>query len=472
MHKRYSWMVVALSLAACIGMLGVSCSNYSDRPVVRVSEHSGKAVEDEVVLTRAELEQQEAEAREEGLEDELLPAESELDDSEVVIEEALEDSEEDGDESNTEELASEPGYSVEDPHGDTGQMNADFVGSDYKIGEGDRLAFVSFDDPTLSSDVLVRHDGYISLPWIPDVKVAGLTRSEATMLLREAYSELYYNAEVSLTVMEATSQNFMVIGDVQNPAMYPYLKPMTLLEAITAAGGIGGRSQSGGSGGDVVGAQGQLVKAFIIRHQDGERNVIEVDLRGLQEPGAHLSETRVLPDDVIYIPEGINLVYVLGEAGRQAVVPIIDGMTILQLIANTDGLQETTARLNQVVLMREMADGSRKVLLLDVRQMLRTGEDFLVEAGDIVYFPRRRMENLRSFVTRVTGTISPALSLTSQTLSLYQQAYDAYYTKERFDRLFSDVPGGGVNNTLATLQSVRDLSALTGGSFSLFQTND
>ncbi len=476
LHIKSGWFAGALTLLLCFGLLGAGCSNYSDRPVVRVGSEGGRAIEDEVVLTRAELEAQEAEARKEGLISENdAPANTTLEVADAT------DTASDAQATSTTEDVSAPmfdgaesGPGLEEPYGDDAEharMNMDFYGSEYRIGAGDQLGFVSFDDPSLSAQVMVRHDGYISLPWIPDIRVAGLTRTEATMLLREAYSELYYDAEVSMTILEARSQQFMVIGDVQSPSVFPYVQPMTLLEAITAAGGMR-RSQTGGGGGNIIeGGQGQLVKAFVIRHQDGHRNVIEADLRGLQESGEHLSDMPIYPDDVVYVPEGINLVYVLGEAGRQAVVPIREGMTLLQLIANTGGLQETTARLNQVVLMREMSDGSRRILLLDVRQMLRTGEDFLIEAGDIVYFPRRRMENLRTFVTRVTGTISPALSLTSQVLSLYMQSYDAYYTKERFDRLFGDVPGAGVNSTLATLQTLRDLSAFTGDSFPIFQAN-
>ena len=455
MRKQLCGLIIIGFGFMCLGLLFTGCANNTDAPVVRVMGEGGKALEDEVVLTRAEFEAQEVADRQElDSADSEYPVAPDVQNAESVVVES-------------DTAISEPSVmtATGSPFGDDMQSerwNPDFFESMYRIGAGDSLGFRSFDDPSLNTNVIVRHDGYVSLPWVPDVRVAGLTRTEATLLLKEAYSELYYDPEVSLTILDASSQSYMVIGDVQRPAEYPYTRPITLLQGITNAGGL----RINQRGGDTfVGGQGQLVKAFIIRNEMDDRQVYEYDLRSLQEPGRHVSDTPVFPGDIIYIPEGINLVYVLGEINRQAIIPLLDGMTLLQLIANSGGLRESTARLNQVILMREMSDGSRQVMLINVRQMLSTGEDFLMEPGDIVYFPRRRMTNLQEFVGRITGTVSPALNLASQTMRLYTQAYDTYYTKERFDRLFRNDTGLGAGTTLGTLQTLRDLSAVTGDLF-------
>jgi protein involved in polysaccharide export with SLBB domain len=459
MRKQFSRSILILGIGVIfLGSFILGCANSTDAPVVRVMGEGGKALEDEVVLTQAEFEAQEVEERQ-ALEstDNDLTVTPDIQNAESLEGVSLE--------SDVDLVDSAVVTATGSPFGDEAQTerwNPDFFESMYRIGAGDSLGFRSFDDPSLNTNVIVRHDGYVSLPWVPDVRVAGLTRTEATLLLKEAYSELYYDPEVSLTILDASSQSYMVIGDVQRPAEYPYTRPITLLQGITNAGGL----RINQRGGDTfVGGQGQLVKAFIIRNEMDDRQVFEYDLRSLQEPGRHVADTPVLPGDIVYIPEGINLVYVLGEINRQAIIPLLDGMTLLQLIANSGGLRESTARLNQVILMREMSDGSRQVMLINVRQMLSTGEDFLMEPGDIVYFPRRRMTNLQEFVGRITGTISPALNLASQTMRLYTQAYDTYYTKERFDRLFRDDPGLGAGTTLGTLQTLRDLSAVTGDLF-------
>ncbi len=331
--------------------------------------------------------------------------------------------------------------------------------SEYHIGPGDTLSFRYFDDPGLDSIVTVRYDGHISLPWIKDIKVGGLTRSAATELLREAYNEIYFEPEVSLTVTAATSQFFSVMGDVTNPAEFPYMRPITLLDSINAAGG----QRLNQRGGDTfVGGQGQLVKAFIIRTIDGEREVTVHDLREIQESGPHASEAPVYPGDIVYVPEGINLVYLLGEVRQPDVFALSQGMTLMQLLANAGGFQESTARLSQVVLLREESDAEKtKVTLYNVKEMLKTGADPLLQPGDIIYVPRKRLTNLRDFVNRFTGAISPVLSLYTQTLGLYTTTFDAFHHREQFERggFFTNTNIGAQPSVKSVPQSILDIAA-------------
>ena len=154
--------------------------------------------------------------------------------------------------------------------------------AEYEIGPGDVLSFRSLDDESLSGPVVVRYDGCISLPLIPDVNVTGATREEATELVREAYRDEFNDPRVSLSITESRSKTYHVMGDVNTPQEFPYDRPITLLKAINRAGGLRVNQQGGDS---YVGAQGQLTKAVIIRHTGDERTVEEYDLRGLQEPG-------------------------------------------------------------------------------------------------------------------------------------------------------------------------------------------
>lgn len=327
----------------------------------------------------------------------------------------------------------------------------------YRIGPTDVLGFRSFDDESLNTDaVQVRHDGYISLPWVPDIKVTGLTREEATEAVQEAYKELYYEAEVSLQILQATSRTYTVMGDVNAPREYPYLKPISLLDAIVSAGSLRVNQRGGDS---FVGGQGQLVKAFIVRGEGEERTVTEYDLRGMEEGGPHASQTLVLPDDIVFIPEGINLVYVLGAVVRQGVQPLTEGMTLLQLLATSSGLNESVARMNSVVIIREVDESNTEVQLIDVKQILKTGIDVVMQPGDIVYVPRKRLVNLGEFINRSTGLVTPIMGVTSQALGLYSQVYDAFYTKERIDLLYNSDNSSQLQTNLQVLDALRQVGS-------------
>ena len=322
---------------------------------------------------------------------------------------------------------------------------------EYRIGPNDVLGLRFFDDESLSSEVVVRYDGCVSLPLIPDVKLAGATRQEAVDMLKKAYSAFFQEPQLSISVIQTNSKTFAVMGEVSAPGEYPYLRPMSLIACINAAGGMRVNQRGGDS---YVGSQGQLVKAVIIRHSGEQREIIERDLRKFAKSGPHPSDTPVLPSDIVYVPESMNLVYVLGEVRSPGVFALSEGMTLLRLLARAGSFSESTARMHQLVLMREESEGSSKIMLINVRQIINTGQDITLVPGDVIYLPRKPLVNLRDFVTRFTGTVSPVLSL-------YRQAWDSYYTAKQFDNMFQNTSGAS-SDLLAIQQSLRNIASFSG----------
>ncbi len=321
----------------------------------------------------------------------------------------------------------------------------------YRIGPGDILSFRSFDDEKLSMQVPVRYDGYISLQVIPDVKVEGLTRKEAEDLVREAYAEYYLEPQLTLSISEVKSKIFTVLGDVSRPSEYPYTRPITLMNAITIAGGPRVNTQGGDS---YVGSQGQLVKAFLVRNTGNERKVLEFDLRGFQKSGPSPSDTPVYPDDTVYVPESANLVFLLGEVRQPRVYAVSEGLTLIRLLSLAGGYNESTARIREVAITREINDMETKIITFDVREAMRSGTDFSLEPGDIIYVPRKRLVNAEDFLQRVIAPASTGMSFAAQIMSLYQQAYSVYYTKEQFDRIYNNSGNSGdaLTSSLQSLQ--------------------
>lgn len=320
---------------------------------------------------------------------------------------------------------------------DTVSDSAANFGGTYRIGAGDTLYLRSFDDESLSGEVAVRYDGYVSLPLIPDIYVEGATRSEATERIREAYATIFSNPLISVSISDVGSKSYFVMGDVSDPGEFSYLRPVDLLDAINLAGGPRINTLGGDS---FVGAQGQILQVFVIRTVDGERRVMNYNLGNLTKPGPHDSEARVYPNDVVYVPEGKNLVYVLGDVQRPNVYELSEGMNLLQLLTIAGGPILTTGRLQHVILMHEVDDENTLIEVLDVAKMLKSGRNPRIRAGDIVYVPRRRMVKLSEFVNQFTSTVSPLMSL-------YNQAFDTYYA-ERRNRLLYGSGGQGVGASI------------------------
>lgn len=322
---------------------------------------------------------------------------------------------------------------------------------EYTIAPGDTLQFQSFSDPSLTrEEVRVLYDGSISLPLIQDVTVGGLTRTDAESAIRTAYSQVFRDPQIALTVRSSTGKFYSVLGDVLKQDRFPYQGPTTVVDAINIAGGLRVSQRSGGE--SFAPSQGTLTKAFIIRRGPRQREVIELDLRGLTDGGAHASDTPIYPGDIVYVPEGVNLVFVIGEVRGPGAYNLAEGETLLKVIGRAGGHVDSTARLQHVVLMRQINETDSEVVLIDAREILKTGQDVVIKPGDLIYIPRKNLVRLEEFINRFTGSISPILSL-------YTQAFDAYYADRRNKLLFdNNTSDNQIVNSLQTLQGLGDVA--------------
>ena len=109
---------------------------------------------------------------------------------------------------------------------------------EYVIGPGDLLSISVWKEPDLTRVLLVRPDGKISMPLIGEVEVSGLTpvklRNELTQKLKTYIS----TPEVTVIVQEAKAHTFNIVGLVAKAGTYDLSKPITVLDAIAAAGGL------------------------------------------------------------------------------------------------------------------------------------------------------------------------------------------------------------------------------------------
>ena len=321
---------------------------------------------------------------------------------------------------------------------------------EYRIGPGDTLDFQLLDDTQMNREVKVRYDGYISLPQIDELKVAGMTRAEALESLNRAYQGVYKKPHLALTVKDAASKTFSMLGDVEKPGEYPYTKPISVLEALNIGGGPRINTTSGDT---YIGAQGQLSKAFVIRHRDGKREVHEYDLSGIRRDGENPSDAPVLPGDVVYLPEGMNLVYVMGEAVKPGVFPLVEGMGVLELLARAGGANEKTGRMRGVMLLRQVDAENTEAMLIDLRKCLDTGRSPKLQAGDILYVPRGKLVRLRDNLMRFTqlaDTVSPLLGL-------YTQGFDAFYKNQLYDVLLHPKSGTSTGISVPTSAAAKTL---------------
>jgi polysaccharide export outer membrane protein len=111
---------------------------------------------------------------------------------------------------------------------------------DYIIGPDDVLQVIFWKDKDMSSEVVVRPDGMISIPLINEVKAEGLTPEQLRQTVIKASLQFFtVEPEVAIVVKTIYSRKVFITGQVAKPGPYALGAPTTVLQLIATAGGLG-----------------------------------------------------------------------------------------------------------------------------------------------------------------------------------------------------------------------------------------
>jgi polysaccharide biosynthesis/export protein len=110
--------------------------------------------------------------------------------------------------------------------------------ADYVIGPDDVLSVVFWREKDLTTDVVVRPDGRISIPLLNDVAVTGLTPEQVRDKLTIEAARFVQDPNVTIIVKQINSRHVFITGEVAKPGPYPLTGPTTVLQLISVAGGF------------------------------------------------------------------------------------------------------------------------------------------------------------------------------------------------------------------------------------------
>jgi len=112
---------------------------------------------------------------------------------------------------------------------------------------------------------------------------------------------------------------------------------------------------------------------------------------------------------VVVTKQSVHRAYVGGEVGRPGYVDLRPGMTALRAIFMTGGFQDT-AKIDNVLHVRWAGDGTYNAEVLDLRQVLETGDprgDALLTANDVVFVPKTPIANADLWVRQYILDLIP-----------------------------------------------------------------
>lgn len=242
----------------------------------------------------------------------------------------------------------------------------------YRIGPRDLIDIRVFETPELNVSRRVSEDGEVNLPLIGSVALGGLTEAEAAKKIKGVLeAKLLQRASVAIQVQEFRSRPIAVIGAVRQPGNLAFTGRWTLLEAVTAAGGLSD-------------THGNFI--YVIRRsENGLADQIAVPIDDLLVRTDPRVNIPIVAGDLINVPATIEVtVYCLGEIKQPGAVSFksSERMTLLALIARAGGMTDRAS--SKILIKRDGRDGKSEMAADYKRILAGKDSDLELQAGDVV----------------------------------------------------------------------------------------
>lgn len=243
----------------------------------------------------------------------------------------------------------------------------------YKVGLGDVLNISVLEHDELKTNAPVTSDGSISFPYIGSIKVKGLSLSDIEKEISKRLSSSYIKYPVvSVTLTTFESVKYFVYGEVKNPGRYTLEGNMTVLKAISAAGGIT--------------PDGLYGKVKLRRKQKGggEYKEINLDLKNTTE--SNMNCDMLIENEDVVVVERSKDFFVYGEVVKPGKYTLEDNMTVLRAISIASGFAKFGSPDRVKILRAVPGKVGYENIKVDMKGAVKgeVGKDICLQSEDIV----------------------------------------------------------------------------------------
>ena len=250
-----------------------------------------------------------------------------------------------------------------------------------KIGKDDLLGIAVYDSPELTRTVRVGSDGEIRLPMLHrPIQAAGLNPADLEASITKALTEenVMVAPVVTVSVVESRSRPISVSGAVKNPVTLQAIGTVTLLDAISRAGGL-----SENAGAEI------LVSKQSSTASDKPVTLIQrIPVSGLMGGVDTTLNLRLEGGEDIRVPEA-GRVFVLGRVKKPGTFFITDGSesSVMKALALSGGLDSFPSH-SAYIYRVEGGSGGRNEIPIELKKIMdRKAPDVALLANDILYVP-------------------------------------------------------------------------------------
>lgn len=278
-------------------------------------------------------------------------------------------------------------------------------GWDYRVGVGDILDIVVWDHPELTmpagerrtpeeSGLRVQSDGTFFYPYVGQITAKGRTPEQIRADLTKRLDEFIPDPQVEVRVVGYRSQAVSVTGEVKNPSRQQLTDmPLTLLDAIDAAGGLSEEADPRG-----------------VTVRRGGRT-FTVDLQAFLEQGVGANNPVLQAGDVVSVPKlELQEAYLLGQLAKPSTIDLThENVTLTQALTRVGGLKEGSADARGIFVFRETPTGIT-VYQLDASNATAylIGTRFVLLPQDVIYVTSSPMHRWNSLISNLLPTLTTA----------------------------------------------------------------
>jgi protein involved in polysaccharide export with SLBB domain len=253
------------------------------------------------------------------------------------------------------------------------------------IVPGDDLEIFVVEDTSFNGRYQVRRGGYIILPAVGRIPVAGKTLQDAEAEVRKALeTSQLQRATVMVEKVEGpdfdTGPVIFLAGEFRNPR--PFVIPKgtkaSVVSVILSCGGVTDKAD--------------LTRVKVMRIIGNKSVVEEVNVQKILEGNGLTSDLTLLSGDVLTVPSGsANVIFVTGRVSRPGSLPFRPGdrLTAYAAILDSGGFSRFAA-LTKVYVLRASPDGTKVKIPVNI-EAIQHGHaaDIPLEGNDIVIVPEK-----------------------------------------------------------------------------------
>jgi polysaccharide export outer membrane protein len=173
---------------------------------------------------------------------------------------------------------------------------------DYVLGPGDEVDITVYGQPDLTTTASIKPDGMIALPLINEVRAGGKTAAQLEAELTQRYAKYLKHPAISVAVRKFQMNHIYVMGEVAKPGRYDLTDNMTVMDAITLAGGATDMAN--------------LDATHIARNEGGKSKTIAVKVKQLIQGKDAGQNVALQNGDLVFVPRrGLTLADILRFIG-------------------------------------------------------------------------------------------------------------------------------------------------------------